>query len=175
MAEVGLIASVIQIASTGVKLSITLYSFAETVSTADKSIKDIAKDVSLTSAVLNQLGSNLEQDKQSGVASENAIKTAEDVVRECCEVFKDIESTLEKGMKKARSGNFGLGKLGLEALRWPFLQPKMELLRSNLERLKTTLILMLNVLTYAAKSKECVHLLSPLRAIDQLTRLQEIN
>ena len=154
MAEIGLIASVVQIASTGLKLSITLYSFAETVSSADKSITHIAKDVSLTSAVLSELGSNLEQDKQSGVASENAITTAEEVVRECSEVFKDIEVTLEKGMKRANGGKFGIGKLALERLRWPFLQPKMELLRSNLERLKSTLILMLHVLAYAAKAKQ---------------------
>lgn len=151
MAELGLIASVFQIASCGLKLSITLYTFAETVSAADKNIKHIAKDVSLTSAVLNELGTSLVSEKQRMVTSDNAIKTAEEVVHECSQVFTEIEATLQKGMKKAGSGKPGLGRLGLEKLKWPFLQPKMELLRSNLERLKSTLILLLNVLAYAHK------------------------
>jgi hypothetical protein len=116
MAEIVLIASVLQIASCGVKLSTTLYTFAETVSAADKNIKHIAKDA----------------------------------LYECSEIFNEIETTLQKGMKKASSGN-RIGKLSFEMLKWPFLQPKMELLRSNLERLKSTLILMLNVFAYAHK------------------------
>ena len=87
MAEIGLVASVIQIASTGLKLSITLYTFAETVFVVDKSIKHIARDVSLTSAVLNELGDNFKQGKQARIASENCIKTTMDVVQECSEVF----------------------------------------------------------------------------------------
>lgn len=154
MAEVALAASVIQIASVGVKLSTTLYAFAETVSAAEKTLKHIADDVSLTSAVLKQLGRNLEWDNQRGIASHNAIKTAEEVMHECLEVFNDIEATLEKAVKKAESGKYGMGKAAFAKLRWPLLQPKMELLRSNLERHKTTLILMLNVLTYAAKLKQ---------------------
>jgi hypothetical protein len=43
MAEVGLIASIIGIAGAGIKLSITLYTFSETVSTAQSDIKDIAR------------------------------------------------------------------------------------------------------------------------------------
>ena len=59
MAEIGLIASVVGIAGAGLKLSITLYTFSETVATATSDIKNIARDVSLTSAVLEELGRNL--------------------------------------------------------------------------------------------------------------------
>lgn len=148
MAEIGLVASVIQLAGFGLKLSISLYSFAETVSSADKDMKHIAKDVSLTSAVLNELGENLKNDRQKGIASDNAIKTAREVVHECSEVFREIDTALEKGSGK------GTGKLSFGKFKWPFLQPKMELLRSNLDRLKSTLILMLHVLTYARKMKQ---------------------
>ena len=158
MAEIGLAASVIQIASTGLKLSTTLYSFAETVSTADKSITHIAKDVSLTSAILSELGSKLELDKASGIASENAIATAQEIILECSKIFKEIEVALGKSIgneaaRKANTGKYRIGKHVLERLRWPFLQPKMELLRSNLESLKSTLILMLQVLSYAIKAQ----------------------
>ena len=41
----------------------------------------------------------------------------------------------------------------LERMKYPFLQPKMELLGANLERLKSTLVLLLNVLSYARDLK----------------------
>ena len=144
---VGLVASVVQLAGTGIKLSISLYTFAETVASADKSITHIAKDISLTSAVLTQLGDNLKDDRYIGVASDNAIKTADEVVHECSQVFSEINAALAKATGK------GKGKLSLSNFKWPFLQPKMELLRSNLDRLKSTLTLMLNVLTYAKSKK----------------------
>lgn len=147
MAEVGIVASVVQLASTGLKLSISLYTFSETVRSADKDIKHIAKDISLTSAVLSELGENLRNDKQHGVASDNAISVAEEVVHECSDLFKDVNAALEKGTGK------GSGKLSLGRFKWPYLQPKMELLRSNLERLKISLILMRHVLIYAPKRK----------------------
>ena len=80
MAELGLIASVIGVAGAGLKLSIPLYTFSETVATAADSIKAIAKDVCLTSAVLEELGSNLNHDGQARLYSGTALKTAQAVV-----------------------------------------------------------------------------------------------
>jgi hypothetical protein len=160
MAEIGLIASVIGVAGAGLKLSITLYTFSETVATAADSIKAIAKDVSLTSAVLEELGSNLKHDEQARLYSGTALKTAQTVVVDCEAVFKQIDGALSKSMerisglsgngrRKGKSGKVVLS--AMEKLKWPFLQPKMQELRANLERLKSTLVLMLNVLTYARR------------------------
>ena len=166
MAELGLVASIIGIAGAGVKLSITLYTFSETVATAADSIKAIARDVSLTSAVLEELGSNLKHDEQARLYSGTALKTAQTVVVDCEAVFKQINDALSKSMErigglassgktKGRGGKVMLS--AVEKLKWPFLQPKMQELRANLERLKSTLVLMLNVLTYARKVQtECV-------------------
>ena len=65
-------------------------------------------------------------------------------------------------MKKLSNLNTQAGKttrsvLLLERLRWSYLQPKLQLLRSNLDRLKSTLLLMLNVVPMPAKEREkCV-------------------
>lgn len=77
MAEIGLIASVVGVACVGVKLSTTLYTFSETVATAADSTKAIAKDVSLTIAVLEELSSNLKHDEQVRLYSGAALKTVE--------------------------------------------------------------------------------------------------
>lgn len=152
MAEIGLVGSIVGIPSAGIKLSITLYSFSETVSTAHSEIKNIARDVSLTSAVLEELGASLKQDDQAKLYSGSALRTAKEVVKECEGVFNDINYVMGKAMDSTSKRGIKKGKLALtaiERLRWPFLQPKMEMLRGNLERLKSTLLLMLNVLSYA--------------------------
>lgn len=152
MAELGIIASVIQIADVGLRLSIKLYTFGEIVSTADRSVISISKDVSLTSSVLEELGALLDKDTSSRMISENAVQTADKVVKECLEVFEEIETVLVKKMPNIRASaeeKRPKAVMLLEKVKWTYLQPKLQLLRSNLDRLKSTLLLMLNVITYA--------------------------
>lgn len=138
MAEIGLIASVIQVAGAGLKLSQTLYQYAETVSTADRRIKDIAKEVRVTSFVIDELGDIFKQDQSSNLLSKNAIKTADETVRECSSVFSELDAALK------RSGKNKIGRLML-----PFRESKIELLRSHIDKLKSTLQLLMQVLSHA--------------------------
>ena len=152
MAELGIVASIIQIADVGLRLSLRLYSFGETAASADKAIVSISKDVSLTSSVLQELGEHLKKDRDAPICSENAIKTAEEIGRECLHVFQELDGALEKGLKRLGVGGREKSRwisTVKERLRWPLLQPKMELLRTNLDRLRVTLLLMLNVMIYA--------------------------
>lgn len=155
MAELGIIASVVQIADVGLSLSIKLCTFGETVATADKSITLISKDVSSTSIVLKELGHILDKDRESRLCSENVIHTADEVVKECLGIFEEIDKVLVKKVPflRAREGEKGerakRATMMLERLKWPYLQPKLLLLQSNLDRLKSTLLLMLNVIIYA--------------------------
>lgn len=156
MAEIGLAASIVGVAGVGAQLAVNLYSFAETVNSAEKNIKAIAAEVSLTSAVLEQLSEALKQDAQVQVASNKAFQTAEGIVEECSQIFKDIDGALEKSLCSAkRSAPPSKGQkivISLPGrLKWPFLQPKMQLLSANLGRLKSTLLLMLHVLIYARR------------------------
>ncbi len=146
---VSICASVVAIAGAGIKLSTTLYTYSETAFHADRALKDTARDVSLTSAVLNELGGLLEQDAGSRLCSSTALKTAGQAVDDCREVFRSIEGELSKALRKGKDGKVGVSKL--QSLKWPFMEPKIRLLRGNLERLKTSLLLMLNVLSYARK------------------------
>ena len=158
MAELGIIASVVQIADVGLRLSIKLYTFGEIVASADRSVISISKDVSLTSGVLKELGQILDSDRETRTFSENAVQTADGIVKECLGVFQEMESMLVKKLPILSQGDSGDWKSGqrankatvmLERLKWGYLQPKLQLLRSNLDRLKSTLLLMLNVITYA--------------------------
>ena len=72
MAGLGIIASVLQIANIGLRLSLRLYTLGERVASADKSIISISKDVSMTSDVLKELDHNLESDRASRICSPQA-------------------------------------------------------------------------------------------------------
>lgn len=140
----GLAASIIQIVSTGVQASVYLYNFADTVSSAGKALKEISDDISLTTSVLQQLQAILESEKQHGTASKEALSAAEALVQECSKIFESIVALTKKHFppdhRKRAKLNF---------LKWPIIQPKIEIMRSNLEKHKTKLILMTQVLTLA--------------------------
>ncbi|CAI6338602.1 unnamed protein product [Periconia digitata] len=139
MAEtIGLIASVLQVAGAGLKLSQTLYQYAESVNSADRRIKDIAKEVQLTSLIVDELGTLFKQNDTSSLLSKNALNTADETVRECSTVFLELDAALAKHKKNA----FG-------RLKFPFREPKIELLRSHIDKLKSTLQLLMQVLTHA--------------------------
>jgi hypothetical protein len=155
IAALGVVASVAQLADCGFKLSVKLYTFSEAVYTADKSLKAISNDVSITSTVLKELCRIIETDEEH-VVSNNALEATKQTVDECLAVFEQLNDALDKGLE-----NMGLleksdvkskvkrGTIALEKLKWPFKQNKIELWRSNLDRLKASLALMLQVLSYA--------------------------
>ncbi|MCJ1381241.1 Serine active site containing protein 1 [Xylographa soralifera] len=148
MAEaLGLAASILQIVSTGVQVSLYLYRFAETVSSAGKALKEISDDITFTTSVLEQLRTTLEAEKHHGTASKEALSTADILVRECSNVFEAIMALVKKHFPEPREGQRSIARMN--SLKWPFIQPKIENLRSKLEKHKTKLILMTQVLTFA--------------------------
>ena len=59
MAAPSILGSIVRIASSGVQLSTTLYSFTESAARAHEDIADIAGDVALTANLLNSVGNIL--------------------------------------------------------------------------------------------------------------------
>ena len=158
MAEIALIASIIQIADIGIRLSLRLYTFGETVASADRSILNISKDIAFTSSVLKELGRTFEND-QGRVHSDNATSTADGMVKECSNIFVEMETLL---LKKAPSLGANMdkrnrAKILLERLRWSVIKGKVELLNCSLDRMKSTLTLMLNVILYAQQVSQRYH------------------
>lgn len=151
MAELGLIAAVVQVADTGIRVSVRLYTYGQAVASADESIVLISKDISRTCSILKTVGYSLEKDREEHLHSHDAIGTAETIVKECLEIVQEMDGALLK--KITRMGLDGSSSraaiVALERLRWPFLKPKMMLLWSHLDKLISSLHLMLNVFIYA--------------------------
>ena len=156
MAEIGAVASIIQVADVGLRLSTTLFTFAETVASADKAVSAISKDVSLTSSVLMELANILRADNGPRAYSNSAVDSAIAVVDECSNVFQEVDSILIEKLPKLtsiRKGKATRTTAALERFKWPYLQPRMNLLRSNIERLKSSLLVILNVISLAKAIK----------------------
>ena len=162
MAELAITAAAAQIANVGLRLSIKLYTFGEIVASVDHAVISISKDVSLISGVLKELGQILDKDRKTQTFSDNAIQTADDVFKECRVVFEQMDSILVKKLPSLGAGSKEVKGIErpkraiamLEKLKWGHLQPKLQLLRSNLDRLRSTLSLMVNVITYAKRVRE---------------------
>ena len=154
MAEVfGTIAAVIGVADVGARISAKLYTFGVLVASADETISSISKEVALTSTVLKELGNILAKERpESPIITKIAIGNIEETVQECDKAFEQIDSVLLKRVPRLRLGKGYQGPKAailLERFGWQALEPKVHLLRSNIDRLKSSLLLMLNVLMLA--------------------------
>jgi hypothetical protein len=151
IAAIGVIASVAQLADYGFKLSIKLVSYSEAVSRADKTIESLSNEVSFTSGVLRVLWDVLQQD-EAKYFNRTAVEATQGTVKECFAVFEALAKILDKALPKSSDEKGGKAPKGMrfrEKIKWPFLEPKVELMRANLDRLKTNLTLMLEVLKFA--------------------------
>ena len=151
MADLGLIASVAQVVDIAARLSKKIYNFCHDAVNADESITFISNDISHTSAIVRELGRCLEKIGEDQPCSENALRTTSAIVGECRTLFEKIDLALEEKMTRmGLDGNPGQPEPAIfERSTWPLLRPRIELLWNNLDKLKSNLHLMLDVLIYA--------------------------
>lgn len=148
----GIAASVLQIADLGGRLSVKLFTFSRKIKNAHKSIDSISQDIAATGAILHQLGSELKKDEQLRLCSPEAVSTAKELVQECNRIFVELNTALDGGKSQTQGGRLILG--WKDRLKFSFLEPQIDLLRSNLERLKSSLAVMLNVMIFAEQLRK---------------------
>jgi uncharacterized protein (UPF0335 family) len=149
MAEiVGLAASIIQIAGAGTKLSTTLYTFVSSAARADHEITDIAGDVEITANALDSVGRVFSDETSQSVVSVKAVQDARNLITRCEAVFEEIRELMEKRRKVGKDGKKG-GLTAFGKFAWPLKEQRVQLLRSRLESLKNSLILLFHVLQLA--------------------------
>lgn len=149
----GLAASVIQIAELGGKLSVKIFTFTRKVKNANKTIDALSQEIAVTGAVLKQLGETLNKDDSVKVCSQGAIDTAKKLVSDTEKVFKNLDKLLDV---EEKSSNKFRKAVTLKRLKFPFLEPEIEQVQANLERLKSSLLVILNVLIFAGQLRKYV-------------------
>jgi uncharacterized membrane protein YqiK len=162
----GIAASVIQIADAGARLSSKLFVFTRKVKNADRSIQDISREIAATGAALRGLGEALEQDKYATLGSRHSFHQTTQIVADCWEAFTEINETIggEKLVKGDDATNekvsnaiakFKQPSLSFkQRFKFPFKEPQINMLRSKLESLKSSLMLMLQVLLLAEQVRK---------------------
>lgn len=146
---VGVVASIVQIAELGRCLSVKLCTFCHKFKIADKAQRYLSKDVALTCNVLRQLGDSLGQDELASLYSPDAFKTAQVVLRECEQVFRDLEAAIEQHSPDPLSQS----SIDEVARKFKFMmnETHLDTVAGNLDRLKSTMLLMMNVVIYAGQ------------------------
>jgi len=143
MAEVGIAASIIGIATFGVKLTLTLYTFGTTASSAREQIDRIARNVALFSNILELLGERLNDDKP--IHSEAALDFAEALYEDSKRLFERIEELLPDRRRESEELSF------IQKIMWNFKKGKVDALMAELEQLKSSVNLLVQVLYAGVK------------------------
>ncbi|CZT15071.1 uncharacterized protein RCC_12286 [Ramularia collo-cygni] len=149
MAEIfGTAASVVQVAEAGLSLATTLYTYAQSVKGAEEDIKRVARDVKLLAKVLQQLHQQIQGNGRVQTCTEEAVHDLEEVLVGCKEAFGEVNEVFIK----SHSGRSTLSMT--DKLKWPLRSNKLAALRANLEKLNTTLLLILSVLAYGTRMSQ---------------------
>lgn len=147
----GVASSVLEVSDLAAKVSVRLFTLSRKIKDAIKPVEALSKDIALTGAVLNQLGRHLKKGEDVQVGSSTLVTSIDDLVEECSNIFDSIDKALDGNNTGSRA------ILGLQHhVHLASLEPLLVLLETNLERLKTPLALMLNVLIYADQLKRYV-------------------
>ncbi|KAL6715463.1 hypothetical protein ACLMJK_006424 [Lecanora helva] len=172
-------ASIVGIATAGIQVSIKIVTLVGQVSTASDRISALGNDISLTSGILHQLGELTNQKTASGdtfIFNKEGLATTKSSAEVCQRIFREVEKEVAKASDLIRGRKHRVGekvKLSIvEKAKWPFLQPGLELLRTDLREAKGTLMLMLQVLhdsfLYNCHTAKCLgREFGPLPADDQ--------
>lgn len=138
---------IVRMAGFGTKLSTALMCYAGGVADADRNMTAIAGDVALTSNVLASVGNFLKERDNETVATPSALKDAQAILTRCHDTFEEIKAIVDK---TAKTDEGGIRKTSRRArLIWPVKSNKAELLKGRLESLKSSLVLLLQVLSFA--------------------------
>ncbi|KAI7150912.1 hypothetical protein KC316_g15494 [Hortaea werneckii] len=134
----------LQVAEVGFKLCDTLHSSVRDFKNAEKDFKRVASEVKTASWALKQLSALLQQDEAIKRTKPGAISEASTALDQCNEAFAEVQVILPA------SGSSSTASISAATrFKWATRKSKVDALLANLERLKTTLVLVFKVISYA--------------------------
>lgn len=115
-----------------------------------QAIQHLSSDVALTCAILPELGDSLKQDETSKVCSPEAHLTARQMLKQCEQVLLQIQNMIDDSHASSKSR----WQQATSKLRSVLNEPDVNLVKGNLERLKSTMLLLLNVIMFAGQIRQ---------------------
>lgn len=158
---VGAAASIIGIASFGLKFAITLQTYIETVVDARESWQEIAFDVSATASALEQLHEFTKPSENGkAIVNESGFEQVTRLALQCRQVYKAIIDLIAKaaGIPRDDNGDVSVDELDLDNLNtgslmqrliWPFQERRVKKHREELRWLKISLLFHLRLMELA--------------------------
>ncbi|KAG9596828.1 hypothetical protein KCU98_g15376, partial [Aureobasidium melanogenum] len=131
--------------SLGIQLVQGLSQYAGSALDSKGRIKAISTDIDITVQVVQTLDTTIQDEANRAMMKDDAARLIQETIAQCRDIFTKIQSTLPEYS--------AAGPRKRHVIIWPFIEPKLDLLRGNLEKLKTSLQLLMNVIILAAMSK----------------------
>ena len=144
-------AGAIAVAGAGFKLADTIHSFVDNVRKAERHLRPIAQHVDLTSSILDTIGDLLGREKIRKLCHDRLLISIKSSMKGCWDAFRELEDYLNGLIKAKRDGSMGL--TGWNKAFWSYRQKEIDVLQAHLERFKSSLDLVLHVLTLISITK----------------------
>ena len=138
-----IIASIIGVAGAGFRLSLVLNAVGAQISNAECDIHNIAKGISLFSLMLKQVGKTMEEGRT--VATQSAMDTATEIRDQSQVVFDEIKNMVDLAQGRDENGHIRSITIS-QRVKWCFKKQKVQYLLGQLESLKLSLSIMLQIL-----------------------------
>ncbi|KAK7192080.1 C2H2 finger domain-containing protein [Paraphaeosphaeria sporulosa] len=144
MAEIaGFLASIAQVASSGMQLSSAMYESASGAARAEQEVADIADHVKTTAIALDGVARIVAQEDGIHDVTNTALSEAGDLAKRCEAVFGDVQDLI------AKRKNPDQDESKASRMHEQSKEQKTELLRRRLDSLKHSILLLLHVLQLA--------------------------
>lgn len=140
-----IIATIIGIAGAGFRLSLVLNAVGVEMAAADLEIHNIARAISNYAIILKQLALTLETCKS--IATQTAMETAKQIADQGQLIFDDIKDMTELDQRKDEHGHLRSIAVN-QRVNWCFKQQRLQYLLAQLDTLKLSLSIMLQVLQF---------------------------
>jgi hypothetical protein len=140
MAEVGLVAAIVQLAGLGATLSIQLYKVSDAIGTAGRESRIIAADVALFSQTLRAVGKLLERpllqtDDMCQIAR-NTIRCCQPLLDDISDIVRELRPSRLRKSRKQHTPGF------ISRVKWLFRKPRVESIQKALSSLRANLTLL---------------------------------
>lgn len=144
-------ASIAGLVGLGAQVATTVVQVASSVSGAEKQATSIATNINITIEMLTQLSTQLNNEDVSSSLKEASVATLHKAIKECEDSYNDLDQRLRNlvgGKKKKKSSTTSRQTFSVYAkVKWAMMEPRLELLRTHSERLKSVLDTLLGVTT----------------------------
>lgn len=131
------------VAGAGFRLSLVLNAVGTQVGDAGSEIQKIAKEISLFSLILKQVALTL--GAPESVASQRALDAAQEITSQSETVFNEVKEMVQMSQKRDSDGHIRFISIAQE-VKWVFKKQRVQYLLGQLESLKLSLSIMLQIL-----------------------------